>query len=162
MNVPSTSGHSAVRSALLGACSGLRSQLGVAAVVVGPESQRIPSVLRTRGAKILSAVMALGELVVDKLPGTPDRTGLPSVVVRMAAGAGSAGLLARSEQEPPGPAATIGAVAALASTFGGFVVRRRLSARWPPLAVALGEDTVAATLATLAVTRFARVRRPER
>jgi len=155
VNVPATSGQSTVRSVLLGACSGLRSQLGVAAVLVGPESQRIPSLLRTRGAKALAASLAVGELVMDKLPAAPNRTEPASVVLRMAAGAGSAGLLARSEQEPPGPAATIGALSALATTFGGFVLRRRWSARYPAVLVALAEDAVAAGLAALAVTWFA-------
>lgn len=125
-------------------------------MVVGPESQRIPSVLRTRSAKTVFALLAGGELLADKTSLVPDRTEPPSVALRLAAGAGSAGLLARSEQEPPGPAAVIGAVAALGSTFGGFVVRRRLSARFPALLVALFEDAVAAGMAALAVTVFSR------
>ena len=152
---PTTSGQSTLRSALLGACSGLRSQLGVAAVIVGPESQRIPSVLRTRAAKGLAGTFAAGELVGDKLPITPNRTDPPSLALRMAAGAGSAGLLARSEQEPPGPSAVVGALAALAATFLGFWVRRSLSARHRPVAVAVAEDLVAVGMATLAVTVFA-------
>jgi uncharacterized membrane protein len=155
VNLPSASGQSTVRSALLGAASGLRSQLGVAAVVVGPESHRVPSVLRTRTAKSIAAALAGGELLFDKYPGAPNRTDPPAVVLRMALGAGSAGLLARSEQEPPGPAASLGALSALGATFGGFIIRRRLSARYPALLVALAEDALALGMAALAVTRFA-------
>jgi uncharacterized membrane protein len=127
----------------------------MAVVVIGPEGHRVPSVLRTRTAKTLAAALAGGELVLDKYSGTPDRTEAPSVALRVALGAGSAGLLARSEQEPPGPAATLGAFAALGATFGGFAARRHFSARYPALSVALVEDGVACALAALAVTWFA-------
>jgi len=155
VSFPPASGQSSLRSALLGACTGLRSQLGLAAVVVGPESHRVPSVLRTRAAKRIVASLAGGELLLDKYAKAPNRTDPPGLVLRFALGAGSAGLLARSEQEPPGPAACIGAISALGAAFGGFVARRRLSAALPPIAVALAEDALAMTLATLAVTRFA-------
>jgi uncharacterized membrane protein len=144
-----------LRSVLLGASSGLRSQMGMAAVVAGPEGHRVPSVLRTRTAKVVVALLASGELVADKSSKAPNRTDPPGLLLRLALGAGSAGLLARSEQEPLGPAASAGALAALAATFGGFTARRRLSASLPPLTVAIGEDALSVAMAALAVTWFA-------
>jgi uncharacterized membrane protein len=111
--------------------------------------------LRTRGAKTTAAALAAGEVVVDKLARTPNRTDPPSLVLRAALGAGAAGLLARSEEEPPGPAATVGGIAAVVAAFVGFLARRRLSRSFPPLVVALGEDALAAALATAAVTVLA-------
>jgi uncharacterized membrane protein len=155
VNFPTTTGRSMLRSVLLGASSGLRSQMGLAAVVVGPEGYRVPSVLRTRTAKVVVALLAGGELLGDKSSKSPNRTDPPSLLFRLALGAGSAGLLARSEQEPLGPAASVGALAAVAATFAGFTARRGLSASHPPLAVAIGEDALSVCLAALAVTWFA-------
>lgn len=144
-----------LRSAVLGTATGLRSQMGAAAVILGPESHRVPSVLRTRAFKTVTAVLAGGELLYDKLPQAANRTQGSGLAARVALGAGSAGLLARSEQEPPGPAALVGAGTAVGGAFAGMVARRWLSKKFPPLAVALGEDAVAVGLAAAAVTVLA-------
>ena len=59
-------------SVFLGAASGLRSQLGVAAVVVRSD-RSLPSVVRSSWTKRLFVAGAALELVADKLPMTPSR-----------------------------------------------------------------------------------------
>jgi uncharacterized membrane protein len=73
-------------SVILGAASGLRSQLGVAAVVArsGPF---LPSMFREPWIRRLLLAAAAGELVVDKLPGTPSRLAPQGIVPRLALGA---------------------------------------------------------------------------
>ena len=56
-----------VGSEFLGAASGLRSQIGIATVVVCSDPS-LPSIFRQPWTKRLLVAAAAGELVVDKLP----------------------------------------------------------------------------------------------
>jgi hypothetical protein len=58
-------------SVSLGAATGLRSQLGVATVVARSDPS-LPSMSRHPWIRRLVLAAAAGELVVDKLPGTPN------------------------------------------------------------------------------------------
>jgi uncharacterized membrane protein len=66
-------------SVLLGGASGLRSQLGVA-VVVARSGPFLPSMFREPWIRRLLLAAAAGELVVDKLPGTPSRLAPQGIV----------------------------------------------------------------------------------
>jgi uncharacterized membrane protein len=98
----------AMSSVLLGAASGLRSQLGVAAVAArsGPF---LPSMFREPWIRRLLLVAAAVELFVDKLPATPSRLALQGIVPRLALGALAAGLSAQTRHASWLPAATLGA-----------------------------------------------------
>ena len=63
-----------VAAVLLGSATGLRSQMGTAAVVLGTSPSALPATLRHRAVRIVASSAAAGELVADKLPNTPDRT----------------------------------------------------------------------------------------
>jgi uncharacterized membrane protein len=93
-------------------------------------------------------VMAAGEMVVDKLPNTPNRTLPPSVAFRMLSGAlvGSALMASRKQSRAAG--AVAGALGALAATYGMFHLRREVSRRvkLPDPAVGLMEDALAVGL----------------
>jgi uncharacterized membrane protein len=142
-------------AALIGAASGLRSQTGIAAVVLGADRERLPSVLRSGRARAAVTVAALGELGADKYPGAPPRTAPPSLAVRVVLGGAAGGILARSAGAPLLPAAVTAAAVAAGATFGGLALRTRLSRPLPAVAVALAEDAVAVGLATLAVRAVA-------
>jgi uncharacterized membrane protein len=78
----------------------------------------------------LLALMAASEFLIDKLPGTPDRTRPAGIIGRMASGALVAG--ARRPLRRRGPAAVafaaaVGAVTALAATFVSHRLRRALA-----------------------------------
>ena len=77
-------------------------------------------------AATVLGVMALSEMAMDKLPTTPNRTLPLSVAFRMLSGAlvGSAVMASRKESRVAG--AVVGAVGALAATYGMFYLRRNV------------------------------------
>ncbi len=139
-------------SVFLGAASGLRSQLGLAAVVVRSD-RSLPSVVRSSWTKRLFAAGAAFELVVDKLPVTPSRLEAQGLVPRLALGALAAGLSAHTRQARWFPAAAIGASSAAVAAKVGHDVRARLARHAPDPAVAVVEDLVALTLAAAGSSR---------
>jgi uncharacterized membrane protein len=139
---PNRSLRPILTAALLGAATGLRSQMGLAMLVWRSDRQRLPGPLRSPTARRVVALAALGELAADKYPGTPPRTAPRGLVGRLGFGALSGGLGGGGTA-----AAAVGAALAVASAFGGMAARARLSRRFPPLAVAVAEDGLAAGLA---------------
>jgi uncharacterized membrane protein len=98
-------------SVSLGAATGLRSQLGVASVVARSDPS-LPSMFRHAWIRRLVLAAAAGELVVDKLPGTPSRLAPRGIVPRLALGALAASLSAQTRQASWLPAAALGASSA--------------------------------------------------
>ncbi len=107
-----------------------------------------------RYTAVIFTVLAIAELITDKLPSTPSRKVPAQFAVRVlsgclvgaSVGAGSGslvlGLLA-------------GAVGAVIGTLGGAAARARLAAAFgKDLPAALLEDAVAVLVAVLIVTRF--------
>jgi uncharacterized membrane protein len=138
-------------SCLIGAATGLRSQMGMAAVILGTSPEALPSKLRGKAVTPVAVTFALGELVVDKLPSTPKRTEPAGLAGRIALGALSAAILASSIGRGGRVPAVIGAATAVGSAFAGMTVRAKLSEHLPPVLVALGEDLLSASLAAEAV-----------
>jgi uncharacterized membrane protein len=131
------------RAALLGLATGGRSALGLGAPALTSPY--------TSGAKKTAAVASLAaELVADKLPGTPARTGGGALSARLAAAAGGAGLLAGREGVNAALPVTAGVAGAAAGSFGGLAWRRWASARVPDRQAAVVEDLVAVAVALLA------------
>jgi uncharacterized membrane protein len=139
-------------SVFLGAASGLRSQLGVAAVVVRSD-RSLPPVVRSSWAKRLFVAGAALELVVDKLPVTPSRLEARGIIARLALGALAAGLSAQTRQAGWFPAAAIGASSAAVAAKVGHDVRARLAHHAPDPAVAVVEDVLALGLAATGASR---------
>jgi uncharacterized membrane protein len=140
-----------VASMLLGAVSGLRSQLGVAAVVARSDSS-LPQILRRPLTRRLLMVAAAGELIADKLPATPSRLAPPGIASRLLLGALAAGLFAETQRAPWRPAAAIGATSAALAAKLGHDLRARLARHAPDPAVAVVEDAVAVGLAAAGVS----------
>ena len=132
-------------AALLGAATGLRSQMGLAALVWRFDRNRLPGLLRSRAARPVTAAAALVELGADQYPGAPPRTAPTGLIARITFGALTGGLA--GGRRAAGPGAGVGAVLAVVAAFGGMAARSRLSRRFPPVAVALAEDAVAVGLA---------------
>ncbi|UQX09382.1 DUF4126 family protein [Candidatus Mycobacterium methanotrophicum] len=88
-------------------------------------------------------VVAVGELVVDKLPKTPSRVAPPSFVARIALGAFAGAVLGTAWGYKWGSAGA-GAIGAVLGTLGGYEARSRLVAsHGHDLPIALLEDAVA-------------------
>ena len=101
-------------------------------------------------------VLALGEMVADKLPKTPARTTPVGVISRVLFAGASGAVLA----SVAGASIGLGIVAAIAGavvgTYIGYYARRALTTKagLPDLPVALVEDVIAVGGALLVVSRF--------
>jgi uncharacterized membrane protein len=142
----------AMSGAILGAASGLRSQLGVAAVVARSDPS-LPSMFREPLIRRLLLAAAAGELVVDKLPATPSRLTPQGIVPRRVLGALAASLSAQTRQASWPPAAALGASSAAIAARLGHDVRARLARHAPDPAVALAEDALALGAAVAGASR---------
>lgn len=107
-------------------------------------------------AAIIFSVLALAELVNDKLPKTPARTAPPSVVIRMVMGAFAAATLSVGAGASAIVGVILGIVGALAGTFGGYQVRTRTvkTLGVPDFVIALVEDLIAVGGGFLLVSRL--------
>lgn len=139
-------------SVTLGAATGLRSQLGVASVVARSDPS-LPSMFRHPWIRRLVLAASAGELVVDKLPGTPSRLAPRGIVPRLALGALAASLSAQTRRASWLPAAALGASSAAIAARLGHDVRARLARHAPALAVALADDALALAVAAAGASR---------
>jgi uncharacterized membrane protein len=99
--------------------------------------------LGSRHSMRASALLAVGELISDKLPLTPDRTSPGSLIVRALSGAicGYAVCGRDRTQKDKWRSAAVGASAALAASWAGCAFRK--NTKLPKLVAALAEDAVA-------------------
>jgi uncharacterized membrane protein len=134
--------------ALLAAASGARTMSGLAAIAPGNAARRA------------TRVLAVGELIADKLPNVPDRVDPALILGRVAAGALVGALVGKQTGRNRGTFALVGGLVAFASTHATYRLRRALSQRLPALAAALVEDSivVGATAAASALLRSTRRR----
>lgn len=142
---------------LLGTATGLRSITAPAAVAWAAHLGVLDLVgtglaFLTRGWVVaLLTVMAVGELVADKLPFVPNRTDVGPLLGRLVAG-GVAGLAVGLSHGQPTASLLAGCLGALAGAFGGFRLRARMARAFGrDLPAALVEDAVAVALVAAAV-----------
>jgi len=104
---------------------------------------------------IAVTVLAIGELIGDKLPKTPSRTAPLGLTARVVLGGASAAALAVSARSGVPLEALAGAIGGVAGAFGGYNVRHFLVAKkhLPDFVVALAEDAVAIVGGLLVVAR---------
>ncbi|MGE5645569.1 MAG: DUF4126 family protein [Acidobacteriota bacterium] len=137
----------------IGAIAGLRTL--IAPAIVSRYVHRKDLKLHSSRLKFLKsgkaanafAAFALGELVNDKLPFTPNRTQPPSLAARIASGALCGAALYSARRHGPVRGALLGGLGAAAGSFGGLELRRRIGRRLhvPDRAVAVAEDALAVT-----------------
>ena len=96
--------------------------------------------LVARGFKLAAA----GEMVMDKLPGTPDRIAPPVLLGRLLSGALVGAAVYKSRQGSSAAGAVVGGLGAVAATFISYALRMGISkqANWPVAAVGVGEDAL--------------------
>jgi uncharacterized membrane protein len=101
--------------------------------------------LKSKKTASLMSALAIGELIVDKLPGTPSRTEPAGFAVRILTGGVSAGALCASKKRLVAAGAVLGGLAAIAGAFLGYKTRRHFHERFrlSDAAVAVAEDTIA-------------------
>jgi len=110
----------------------------------------------TLGAVLVFTMAALGELVIDKLPATPNRTRLIGLVARGVFGGLSGAAIAVAGAQSFALGLVPGVAGAIAGAFAGYEVRKRLvrALKVPDFVIALLEDAVAIGGGLLIVSRF--------
>lgn len=116
---------------LIGCFSGLRclTPTAVTAWAAHLGWLKVPSALSWIGATttaVIFTLLALVELVTDKLPKTPSRTAPPGLITRILLGALSGACVASAGGEGIVLGAVLGIMGALAGTYGGYQARKRL------------------------------------
>jgi uncharacterized membrane protein len=142
---------------VLGIACGLRAIIGVAAVSWAASSQRLPlqgtwlSFLGYRFAPYITSVLALGEMINDKLPKTPSRLVPPQFGARVVMGAltGTAIGLSHGQLALGALAGVVGSVVGTFAGAKGRALAAKLFGR--DLPAALFEDVVAIVLAFVAL-----------
>lgn len=112
--------------------------------------------MATAAAVIVATLLAIGELVMDKLPSTPNRTSAGPLVGRLVMGALCGAAIGIATDHSGVATTCLGAVGALIGTFGGYQIRHRLvpGLKVKDIVIALAEDLVAIGGAFLLVSRF--------
>jgi uncharacterized membrane protein len=145
---------------LVGIVAGLRSMLAPAAVSwaarLGPlgVSNTPLAFMGYHYTPIILSVLAVGELIADKLPMTPSRKQPPGFLARIVTGS-----LVGATVGAAGQMLTLGLIAgalgAVIGTYGGSAVRARLAAAFgKDLPAALVEDLAAILIAAFSLMRL--------
>jgi uncharacterized membrane protein len=107
-------------------------------------------------AVIILSLLAIAELIVDKLPNTPNRTAPLGLIARIVTGGISGACVSLGGGHSALVGAGLGLIGGIVGCFAGYHVRARLvrSLRLPDFNVALLEDLVAIGGSLLIVSRF--------
>jgi uncharacterized membrane protein len=112
--------------------------------------------LASKPAVALFTLAALGELIADKLPASPNRTAPLGLGARVAFGLLCGAAIAIAGHQQAWLGALLGLGGSLAGCFAGFEARVRSvkALKCPDFVIALVEDAVAIGGALFVVTRF--------
>lgn len=147
------------RAALLGVVTGMRSQLPTALLAYRAHKGQFPyevtgpgNVLRRRVSVPLTALAAVGELIGDKLPRTPNRLEDGPFMGRLALGAAAGSGVASAFGRSRILGAAVGAAGAATGSVASYRLRTAVVERTavPDTVCALVEDGLAITLGLLA------------
>ena len=145
---------------VIGVVAGLRAMMPLAAVAWGARLGAIPLVgthlgwLGAAATPWIFSMLAVGELINDKLPATPSRKVPPQFGARVVTGAFAGAAIGLSEDLLL-LGLVAGAIGAVVGTLGGAAVRGKLAAAFgKDLPAALIEDVVAILLGIAVVTQL--------
>ena len=146
---------------LIGFFAGLRSLMAPAAtawaVYLGWLKLESPlSLMGSVASVAILTLLAIVELVADKLPKTPNRTSPPGLIARIVTGGLTGACVAAGGGQGIFLGAMLGAVGGVVGCFAGYEARRRLvkALGTRDLYVALIEDLVAIAGSFWIVSRF--------
>jgi uncharacterized membrane protein len=151
---------------VIGGVSGLRSLTGIAIVTIAAQ-RTWPHLgwlhlggtglgfLGTPVAMYVFVLLAIGELIADKMSFVPPRIQAGPLAARFVLGALCGGALALAAGMSWVAPAAVAGVAAVVGAYAGYWVRRGITSRGvKDLPIALLEDATAILLALFAVSRF--------
>jgi len=135
----------------IGVIAGLRALTPLAAVCWGAYLGWLHfggtglSFINHKATVLIFTLLAIGEIFNDKLPKTPARTAIPSLITRILSGACCAAALAVSAGSGLAGPIVAGMIGALIGPYGGYNTRHSLvtKAGFMDFPVALLEDVIA-------------------
>ena len=137
-------------TSLIGLFAGLRAITPAAAVAWAVylgwlQLARPLSLIGSLPAVIILSLLAVIEIMVDKLPSTPNRTAPAGLIVRIVTGGLTGACVSVGGGKSAYVGAGLGVIGAVAGCFGGYQVRARLVKflRQPDFNIALLEDLIA-------------------
>jgi uncharacterized membrane protein len=147
---------------LIGVIAGLRTMTAPAVVAWAANRHWLNldnsplALMGSSGAVVVFTLGALGELVIDKLPSTPNRTRLLGLIGRSVLGGLSGAAVAAAGAQSLTLGVILGVAGAITGAFAGYEARKRLvrALKVPDFVIALLEDAVAIGGGLLIVSRF--------
>jgi uncharacterized membrane protein len=147
---------------LIGVVAGLRSMTAPAVVAIAARLDWIHlrgsplSFMGSTDAVLIYAVLAIGELIGDKLPSAPSRLKPPGLIARFVLGGLSGAGVAIAGGQSMVAGAILGAAGGVAGAFAGNRIRAGLvkAFKVPDFVIALLEDAVAIGGGLFIVSRF--------
>ena len=146
----------------IGMISGLRALTGPAVVCwaahlgwINLQDSHLAWMGSTAAVAIFS-ILALAEIVNDKLPATGSRLAPPSLVIRAVTGGFAGAALGIAGTHSIFPGILLGAIGAIVGSYLGYYVRHGIvtGLKVPDLPIALLEDAIAIGCGLLIVSRF--------
>jgi uncharacterized membrane protein len=146
---------------LIGLFAGLRSLTPPAAVAWAVylgwlKLARPLSLIGSLPAVIILSLLAITELMFDKLPNTPNRTAPPGLIARIVTAGFTGACVSLGGGQSALVGAGLGVIGGIVGCFGGYQVRARLvkSLRQSDFNIALVEDLIAIGGSFFIVSRF--------
>ena len=111
--------------------------------------------MNSKVALILFSILAIFELIGDKLPQTPKRTAIAPLLARIVLGALSGATIFAGMHQSVGVGAALGAIGGIIGAFAGYAVRKRavISLGIKDFLFAICEDLIAIGLGAFLVFR---------
>jgi uncharacterized membrane protein len=146
---------------LIGLFAGLRSLTPPAAVAWAVHRgwfrlARPLSLIGSLPAVIILSLLAIGEIIFDKLPNTPNRTAPPGLIGRIVTGGFTGACVSLGGGQSAFVGAALGVIGGLVGCFAGYHARARLvkSLRQPDFNIALLEDLITIGGSLFIVSQF--------
>ena len=146
---------------LIGLFAGLRSLTPPAAVAwavyLGWLTLARPlSLIGSLPAVIILSLLAITEIIIDKLPNTPNRTAPPGLIARVVTGGFTGACVSLGGGQSGFFGAGMGVIGGIVGCFAGYQVRARLvkSLGQPDFNIAMVEDLIAIGGSLFIVSRF--------
>jgi uncharacterized membrane protein len=144
---------------LIGLFAGLRSLTPAAAVAWAVHLgwlrlARPLSLVGSLPAVIILSLLAVTEIVLDKLPNTPSRTAPPGLIARIVTGGFTGACVSIGGGKSALVGAGLGVAGGIVGCFGGYQARARLVKSLPDFYIALIEDLIAIGGSFFIVSRF--------